>query len=96
MRSCIFYLIMPFSSSCLFTFPTQFTHLHQTLFAFKNPKNESLINTHTYCTKNNWLNFDENVTAIDKEEWKEDDVKEFTKLVQQSERAWEHPKEEIE
>lgn len=71
---------MPFSSSCLFTFPTQFTHLQQILFAFKNPKNESLINRHTYCTKNNWLNFDENVTAIDEEEWKEDVVKEFTKF----------------
>jgi molybdate-binding protein len=36
---------------------------------------------------NEWPNFDEYTIAIIENEWEEDDVKEFTKLLEQSERA---------
>ena len=52
---------------------------------FRNP--ESSIDSQNHCTKNNWPNFD-NMIAMDDEEWGEKDIREFTKLVENSEKAW--------
>ncbi|XP_061945039.1 uncharacterized protein LOC133669048 [Populus nigra] len=62
----------------------------------KNPENESSINPQTYCIENEWPNFDKDVIAMDEEEWNEDDMKEFTRRVEQSEHAWKSAKEELE
>jgi hypothetical protein len=51
---------------------------------FRNP--ESSIDSQNHCTKNNWPNFD-NMIAMDDEEWGEEDIREFTKLVENSEKA---------
>jgi len=56
-------------------------HLHQTLFAFKNPENRSSITSDTLSTKNKWPNFNEHVIAMEKE-WDESNTREFIKLVE--------------
>jgi hypothetical protein len=40
------------------------------------------MNTLTHCTNNNFPSFDENIFAIDYEEWEDNDVEEFTRLVE--------------
>jgi len=45
---------------------------------------------------NEWPNFDEYTIAIIENEWEEDDVKEFTKLLEQSKRLWKPTKEKLE
>jgi len=48
----------------------------------------SSIKSRAYFTENEWPNFDDYTIAMEENEWGEDDVKESTKLVEQSERAW--------
>jgi len=52
------------------------------LSPFKNHENESSMNTLKHCTNNNFPSFDENIFAIDYEEWEDNDVEEFTRLVE--------------
>ena len=56
---------------------------------------ESSNHSQNYHIKNNWPNFN-NITALDKEEWAEKDIKEFNKLVENFEKAWEPFSEELE
>ena len=56
---------------------------------------ESSNRSQNHCTKNNWPNFN-NITTIDDEEWAEEDIKEFTKLMENSEKAWKPVSEELE
>lgn len=77
-----FYKIMHFPFNCVF-----FLSLNQMLSRFKNHENESSMNTLTHCTKNNFPSFDENIFAMDYKEWEDDDVEEFTRLVEWFEHA---------
>jgi len=72
-----------------------FTHHTYTSTActFKNP--ESSIDSQNHCTKNNWPNFD-NMVAMGDEEWEEEDIKEFNRLVENSEKSWEPASENLE
>jgi len=60
---------------------------------FRNP--ESSIDSQNHCTKNNWPNFD-NMVAMGDEEWEQKDIKEFTRLVENSEKSWEPASEKLE
>lgn len=53
-----------------------------TSYTFRNLK--SSINSQTHHTKNNWPNFD-NTIEMRNEDRKEEDMKEFTRLVEKSE-----------
>jgi hypothetical protein len=44
----------------------------------------------------NWPNFDETIIAMDEEELGEEDINEFARLVEQSDRTWKPAKEELE
>ena len=46
--------------------------------------------------ENEWPNFDEYTIGMEENEWEEDDVKEFTRLVEQLEGAQKPTKEELE
>jgi len=56
-------------------------HLHRTLFAFKNPESGSSITPHIPCTKNEWPNFNDYIIAMKEEEWNENNIREFIKLI---------------
>jgi hypothetical protein len=56
------------------------------LYTSRNSKSESSTNSQTYCTKNNWSNFD-NMIAIDDAEWEDEDLKEFTMFVENFEKS---------
>jgi hypothetical protein len=57
-----------------------------------NLKSESSIKSQAHYTIE-WQNFGEYIIAMTKNEWEENDVKEFVKLLEQSERAWKPVKE---
>jgi hypothetical protein len=61
----------------------------------RNLKNASSIKSRAHYTENELPNFDEYIIAMEANEWEEDDVKEFAKLVKQSERAWKPIREEL-
>ena len=54
----------------------------------------STINLQTHYIENNWPNFDKII--MDKEECGEEDIEEFTKLIEQPEHAWKPTKKELE
>ena len=54
------------------------------------------LNSQTQCTVDNWPNFDETIIAMDEEEFGEEDIHEFARLVEQSDRTWKPAKEELE
>ena len=56
---------------------------------------ESSIDSQNHNTKNNWPNFD-NMIAMGNEEWNEEDIKEFTRLVEDSEKSWKPASEKLE
>jgi hypothetical protein len=56
-------------------------HTKKIFFAIRNREKQILNKNTNHCIENNWSNFDENVIAMDEEEWKGRDVKEFTRLV---------------
>jgi len=62
-------------------------------YTVKNP--ESLNDSQNHCTKNNWPNFD-NIIAMGDEEWEEEDMKKFTRLVENSKKTWKPASEELE
>jgi len=66
------------------------------LSTFRKSESGLSINSQTHCIENNWPKFDETVIAMDEEEFGEEDLQKFTKLVEQSEHAWKPAKEEIE
>jgi len=81
-------------------FLQQFFFIYNTLtlkmfFAFINSKSESSTNPQTYCTGNEWPDYDKYVIAMKEEEWEEDYIREFPKLVEQFEHAWKPTKEEL-
>jgi hypothetical protein len=55
-------------------------------------KSESSIKSQAHYTIE-WQNFGEYIIAMTKNEWEENDVKEFVKVLEQSERAWKPAKE---
>ena len=63
-----------------------------TLYTFKSF--ESSNRSQNHYTKNNWPNFN-NVTIVDDEEWAEEDIKEFTRLMENSKKAWKPFSEEL-
>jgi len=65
---------------CLFIF-AKYTKTH---FTFRKSENGSSIKSQAHHIENKWPNFDEYIIAREENEWEEDDVKEFAKLVEQS------------
>jgi hypothetical protein len=45
--------------------------------------------------ENEWLNFVEYTIVMEENEWEDDDVKEFARLVEQSKRTWKPVKKEL-
>ena len=84
MRSCIFIYDISFANNC------SYTNTHYTFRSFENPNHSQ-----NYYTKNNWPNFN-NVTTLDDEEWAEEDIEEFTRLMENSEKTWKPFSEELE
>ena len=64
-----------------------------TLYTFKSF--ESSNRSQNHYTKNNWPNFN-NVTTLDDEEWAEEDIKEFTRLMENFKKAWKPFSEKLE
>jgi hypothetical protein len=63
-------------------------HLCRTPFAFKNHESGSFIILHTPCTKNEWSNFNKYVVVVEEEEeWDENNIREFIKLIEQYEKT---------
>ncbi|XP_073268737.1 uncharacterized protein [Populus alba] len=62
----------------------------------KKSESGSSYNPQTHCTVDNWPNFDETIIAMDEEEFGEEDIHEFAKLAEQSDRTWKPAKEELE
>jgi hypothetical protein len=60
------------------------TYYTKTHFTFKKSENGSSIKSQAHHIENKWPNFDEYIIAREENEWEEDDVKEFAKLVEQS------------
>ena len=73
-----------------------YTFITKTLSTFRKSESGLSINSQTHYTENNWPKFDETIIAMDEEEFGEEDLKKFTKLVEQSEHTWKHAKEELE
>ena len=84
MRSCIFIHDMSFANKHSYT---------STPYTFRSF--ESSNHSQNHYTKNNWPKFN-NVTTLDDEEWAEEDIKEFTRLMENSEKAWKPFSEELE
>jgi len=64
-----------------------------TPYTFRNP--ESSIGSQNHYTKNNWPKF-YNMVAMGDEEWEEEDIKKFIRLVENSEKSWEPVSEKLE
>jgi hypothetical protein len=73
-----------------------YTLITETLFAFRKSESGLSLNSQTHCTVDNWPNFDETIIAMDEEELGEEDINEFARLVEQSDRTWKPAKEELE
>ena len=56
--------------------------------AFRKSESGSSTKSRAHFTENEWPNFDDYTIAMEENEWEENDVKEFAKLVEQSEWAW--------
>ena len=85
MRSCIFKIHLDVLL-CIYT----------SLPAFRNPESGSSTTTPTLYIENEWPNFKEYIVAVEDEEWEEENIWEFTKLIEQHEQAWRPAKEELE
>jgi hypothetical protein len=70
--------------------------IYTSLFAFRNPESGSSTTTPVLYTENEWLNFKEYIVAVEEEEWDENNIREFTKLIKQHEQAWKPAKQELE
>ena len=57
---------------------------------------QSGSSTPTLYTKNEWPNFKEYILVVEEEEWEENNIRKFTKLIDQHEQAWRPTKEELE
>ena len=82
--------------SCISIYDLSFANKHSytsTPYTFRSF--ESSNRSQNHYTKNNWPNFN-NVTTLDDEEWAEEDIKEFTKLMENSEKDWKPFSEELE
>jgi hypothetical protein len=47
----------------------------QNTFCFKNPKSGSSTTSHTLNTKNEWLNYNNYVVAMEEKEWDEKNIR---------------------
>ena len=56
----------------------------------------SFITTPALYTENEWPNFKEYILVVEEEEWEENNIREFIKLIEQHEQAWRPAKEELE
>jgi hypothetical protein len=70
--------------------------IYTSLSAFKNPESGSSTTTPALYTENEWPNFKEYIVAVKEEEWDENNIREFTKLIKQHEQVWKPAKEELE
>ena len=97
MRSCIFSFKSYFSFSLfIYLLSQNYILITKILSTFKKSESGLSYTSETHCTVDNWLNFDETITAMDEEEFGEEDIHEFARLVEQSDRTWEPVKEELE
>jgi hypothetical protein len=64
-------------------------HLHIS-FHFQKPWKRIFHKQHAFYTENEWPNLEE------EEEWEENNIREFIKLIKQREQAWKPAKEELE
>jgi len=64
-----------------------YTLITETLSAFRKSESGLSYTSQTHCTVDNWLNFDETIIAMDEEEFGEEDIEEFARLVEQSDRT---------
>lgn len=87
MRSCFLFLFNLFYV---------LVHLHQTLFVSRILKNRSPITLYLLNAKNEWSNYNEHVIAMEEEDWDENTIKEFSKLLERHEQAWKPAIEELE
>ena len=70
--------------------------IYTSLSAFRKPESGSSTTTPTLYTENEWPNFKEYIVAIEEEEWDENNIREFTKLIEQHEQAWKPAKKKLE
>jgi len=73
-------------SSFSFIFSYKWHTYTSTPYVFRNPKSESSTNPQTHYTKNNWPNID-NIIVMGGENWEEENIKKFTRLVK---KIWEN------
>jgi hypothetical protein len=64
--------------------------------AFRNPKSGSSTTTPSLYIENEWPNFKEHIIVVEEKEWEENNIRKFTKLIDQHEQAWRPAKEELE
>nr|XP_034900655.1 LOW QUALITY PROTEIN: uncharacterized protein LOC118038417 [Populus alba] len=62
----------------------------------KNSESGSSTTTPALYIENEWPKFKEYIVAVEDEEWEEENIWEFTKLIEQHEQAWRPAKEELE
>jgi hypothetical protein len=70
--------------------------VYTSLSTFRNLESRSSTITLALYTENEWLNFKEYIVVVEEEEWDENNIREFTKLIKQHEQAWKPAKEELE
>jgi hypothetical protein len=56
--------------------------IYTSLSAFRNPESGSFTTTPTLYTKNEWPDIKEYIVAVEEEEWDENNIREFTKLIE--------------
>ena len=81
--------------SCIFIYDISFANTHSytnTPYTFRSVERSS--HSQNYHPKNNWPNFND-VTVLDDEEQAKEDIKEFAKLVEKSEKTWKPFSEEL-
>ena len=76
MRSCIFKIHLDVLL-CIYI----------SLSVFRNPESGSSTTTPALYIENEWPKFKEYIVAVEDEEWEEENVWEFTKLIEQHEQA---------
>ena len=76
MRSCIFKIHLNVLL-CIYT----------SLSAFRNPKSGSSTTTPALYIENEWPKLKEYIVVVEDEEWEEENIWEFTKLIEQHEQA---------
>jgi hypothetical protein len=74
------------SSLCIYT----------SLSTFRNPESKFSKTTPAFNIENEWSNFKEYIIGVEEEEWDENNIREFIKLIGQHKQAWKPAREELE